>query len=291
MTAGSVLVTGVGGPAGRGVAAMLVERGHSVVGVDMAQVALPGVATRRVPAAGDREFLPALRELAERAGVVMVIPTVSEELSVLAGVRLAGVPVVVGSYGAVVLAADKWLTSCRLAAAGIPIPRFALAADLPEPAALVERLGLPYLSKPRIGRGGRGVTVHDAIDATALRRHDRATILQEFVPGAEYAANLYIAAEPRDDLVVVLKKTALAQGDFGNALAVRRVEAVDVARIAVAAAREIGLAGPVDVDVRRRADETPVVLEVNARFGAHARDAPEVLDALLAERLMIASAA
>jgi carbamoyl-phosphate synthase large subunit len=37
------------------------------------------------------------------------------------------------------------------------------------------------------------------------------------------------------------------------------------------------------VDVRRRADGTPVILEINARFGANSHHAPEVLDALLAE--------
>jgi carbamoyl-phosphate synthase large subunit len=36
-----------------------------------------------------------------------------------------------------------------------------------------------------------------------------------------------------------------------------------------------------DIDIRRRRDGTPVVLEINARFGANIRHAPEVLDAAL----------
>jgi carbamoyl-phosphate synthase large subunit len=42
------------------------------------------------------------------------------------------------------------------------------------------------------------------------------------------------------------------------------------------------LTGPVDVDIRRLADGTPVVLEVNARFGANSTYAPELLDMALA---------
>jgi carbamoyl-phosphate synthase large subunit len=47
--------------------------------------------------------------------------------------------------------------------------------------------------------------------------------------------------------------------------------------------RSLDLVGPVDIDVRRRADGRPVVLEVNARFGANSAWAPEVLDAVLAD--------
>jgi carbamoyl-phosphate synthase large subunit len=37
-----------------------------------------------------------------------------------------------------------------------------------------------------------------------------------------------------------------------------------------------------DVDIRRRNDGKPVVLEINARFGANIRYAPEVFEAALA---------
>jgi hypothetical protein len=83
---------------------------------------------------------------------------------------------------------------------------------------------------------------------------------------------------------VVLEKLALRGGQVGNALAVRRVDDPDIGALAVAAGRALGLSGPIDVDIRRRGDGMPVVLEVNARFGANSACAPEVLDALLAEQ-------
>ena len=81
--------------------------------------------------------------------------------------------------------------------------------------------------------------------------------------------------------MVVLEKTELKEGIVGNAKSVRRVDATDVSDLAAAAARTVGLSGPLDIDIRRRSDGVPVVLEINARFGANIRHAPEVLEAVL----------
>jgi carbamoyl-phosphate synthase large subunit len=43
----------------------------------------------------------------------------------------------------------------------------------------------------------------------------------------------------------------------------------------------VGLNGPLDIDIRRKGDGIPVVLEINARFGANIRYAPEILDAVI----------
>lgn len=280
---GPVLVTGVGGPAGRSLTDQLLGRGIDVVGVDLAAVAHPGVRCLRVPAATDPGFLPALRRVTAETGARLVIPTVTEELCVPGLATGGGARVVVGPRAAVAVAADKWLTCRRLAAAGVAVPRHALPSHVPTPADITAALGTPFLSKPRRGRGGRGVAVHDR--PAGIELMDDATVLQEYAPGEEYAVNLYLARDAGRDLVVVLAKTELAGGHVGNALAVRRVSAPDVAEVAHRAARAIGLTGPADIDVRRRADGTPVVLEINARFGAHSAHATEVLDALLAEHL------
>jgi carbamoylphosphate synthase large subunit len=283
-------VTGVGGPAGGSLARQLVARGYEVVGVDIEPTTVAGARCERVPAASDRHFVAALRRAADEAGSELIIPTVTEELVVLAGSssHLWEVPVVVASEAAAALANDKWLTCRRLADQGLPIPSFALASEIGCCDQLTRGIGLPCLTKPRVSRGGRGVIVHEVLDVDAFAAFGEETIVQEFVPGTEYAPNLFLAADERDDVVVVLEKTALAHGKVGNALGVRRTVADDVGALARNAARALGLTGPVDVDIRRRADGVPVVLEVNARFGANSAHAPEVLDALLDEWMTIA---
>lgn len=212
----------------------------------------------RIPAPCDRDFVPALLRLANEQHVRLLIPTVSEEIPVLA-----------------MVAAIRPALGPR-----IEVPRSTLPSTMDESAA--GWLGEVVVVKPRVGRGGRGVNLHRGRTARSAQRLDDSMIVQEFVPGTEYAPNLYLSAER--EVAVVLEKTVLAHGIIGTARELRRrsvQEASDVVDVALRAARALGLTGPVDLDVRRRADGVPVVLDVNARFGLNSARAPEVLDALL----------
>lgn len=287
-----LLLTGVGGPAGRSLLVQLAERGLDAVGVDMSPSPVPDdVPFHLVPAARDPRFADELRRIVAAEGVDLVVPTVTEELVVLAAGLDIGAPVVVGPLGAVRAADDKLATARALATGRVPAPRTFGGSDFANlTMQALGVLGTPWLSKPRSGRGGRGVEIHHAPpttdDVTRARAEDR--IWQEYASGEEYAPNLYLAADPADDVVVVLRKTALAHGEHGNAVGVERLsgpEHADAGLVALLAARALGLRGPIDVDVRRRSDGAPVVLEINARFGANSAHAPEILDALLAEHV------
>ncbi|MGW4464682.1 ATP-grasp domain-containing protein [Micromonospora sp. NPDC004704] len=281
-----LLVTGAAGPAGRALLHALAMRAVPAIGVDMAPAdgRAPGAAgpdgIERVPAATDGSFLPELLRVAHHHGVDLIVPTVTEELPVLAplAVRSTRPAVLVSPPSAVEIADDKWRTVQVLAGAGVAVPRSVLPGLL-SPQALRGYLGWPYLSKPRRGRGGRGVRVHDR---TGTPPPDPGDLLQEFIPGTEYAVDVFADRLGRVEAIVVLRKTTLAQGRVGNAVRVVRDNPSDVADLARAAVRAIGVTGPADLDIRRRRDGTPVVLEVNARFGAHSGQAPELLDALLA---------
>ena len=223
-------------------------------------------------------------DIAIREQVDLLIPTVTEELPIVAkgwGQRRV-IPAMIGPYEAVYTANDKFLTAERLAQSGVAVPRYCLPSQIGSPADIGRLLGWPCLSKPRIGRGGRGVTVWQEEEYTRLRALDDRVILQEFLPGTDYAPNVYLGRDGQAT-VIVLEKTKLREGIVGNAAEVQRVTAPDVAALAVAAARALGLVGPLDIDIRRRADGRPAVLEINARFGANIAHAPEVLDAALAD--------
>lgn len=285
-----VLVTGAGGPAGRAIAAQLKARNIPVLGTDIRELpAGAGLTAVRVPPASDPDLVSALRRLVISEGINLVIPTVSEELPQLAAYRAAfgaDVRVIIGDPGPVALANDKLFTSWQLHSAGVPVPRFGVPGDFADANAAMAEFGGPVIVKPRVSRGGRGVIVIDGSMELDWHRLPEGQIVQEFIPGAEYGPMVY--GTPHNSaapFAVVVEKTELAQGNVGNAVATRRTEpgeAADVGSVAMAAVRALGLTGPVDVDVRRRADGTPVVLEVNARFGANSEQAPELLDAVLA---------
>ncbi len=276
------LVTGVGGPAGKNVATMLLERKHRVVGTDMRTLALVGIEFYPVPPAGAPDFLSTIHAIAAREQVDLIIPTVSEELPVFANDWnwQDSLRVLVSPADAVNTANDKYLTAAALSNNGVAVPRFALPSQVHSLEEVARKLGWPCISKPRVGRGGREVTWHPEQDWPAVATLNDHYILQEFAVGTDYAPNVCLGRDGQA-VVVVLEKTELKEGIVGNAKQVKRVDAPDVAELAAAAARTVGLLGPLDIDIRRRKDGVPVVLEINARFGANIRHAPEVLDAVL----------
>jgi carbamoylphosphate synthase large subunit len=276
-----VVVTGVGGPAGRAAAGWFVRRGLAVVGADMREVDSPATAFRRLPPAVDPAFPAALLALAADHPGALLVPTVSEELPIVARLRpeilARRCALAIGSAPGVEIAGDKLRTAQTLALRRISAPR-TFAGDTPR-RDLAAALGLPLLVKPRFGRGGRGVRVlRTAGDVESLPGDD--VVFQEFIPGEEYDVNLFVERDGTVAAAVVLRKTALRDGETGNAAGVERAEHGPVRQEAILAARALELCGPLDVDVRLRRDGSPAVLEVNARLGANALSAAEVLEAL-----------
>ncbi len=276
------LVTGVGGPAGQNVTTLLLERKHRVIGTDVRELALPNVEFHLVPPANDPDFLAAVYSIVSHAQADLIIPTVSEELPVFAnGWKWQDdFPLLLAPTETVMIANDKYRTASVLSANGISVPRFALPSQVHSPEEVSQKIGWPCISKPRIGRGGREVAWDPQQDWPTISMLDDRFILQEFAEGIDFAPNVYLGQDGKT-IVVVIEKTELKGGIVGNAISVKRAEAPDVAELAVAAARAIGLTGPADIDIRRRSDGVPVVLEINARFGANTRLAPEVLDAVM----------
>ncbi|MGN0128046.1 ATP-grasp domain-containing protein [Glutamicibacter soli] len=281
-----ILITGANGPAGRALGAQLASSDFTVIGADMDSTANEYYAViEKVPAASDPSMIGRLAEIIREHHIDVLIPTVSDELPAVAaaGAELAGCTVMIGSPEAVSTAHDKWLTMQVLAAAGVPVPRSALPSSFENLDAAFEALGRPLIVKPRVARGGRGVGVvgnHSDLDFSAL---DDSWVLQEFASGEEFAPMVF-NGNGENDLAVVVRKTELKQGVVGNAVSTERVaadEAVDVQQIALDAVRAVGLEYQADLDIRRLANGQPVVLEINARFGANSRQAPELLSTVL----------
>lgn len=286
-----VLLTGAAGSAGRALAAQLKSRGIPVLGTDIREPSLgAGINVVRVPPASDPEMVPALRRIVTREGINLVIPTVSAELPQLAAYRAAfgaDVRVIISDPGPVSVVHDKLFTAWQLQSAGIPVPRFGVPADFADADEAMAALGGPVVVRPRISSAEHGALLIDGTGGVDWHRLPAGQLVQEFIPGPGFGPMVYgtPAHNASEPFAVVVEKIELDRGAVGKAVATRRVEvdeAMDVGNLAMAAVRLLGLTGPVDVDVRRRADGTPVVLGIDARFGANSWRAPELLDAVLA---------
>jgi carbamoyl-phosphate synthase large subunit len=234
-------------------------------------------------------MVPVLRRLVAREGINLVVPTASEELIHLSAARAGfggDVRVIVADPGPVALANDRLFTAWQLRSAGVPIPRFGVPGDYPDADAAMDAMDGALVVRPRLPRNGNSAIVIDGsrqVDWSAL---PDGQIVQEYIPGAEYVPMVFgtPARNGTAPFVIVADRTAAADGLAGTREARRAVagQGIDVGNLAMAAVRSLDLTGPVELHVRRRSDGTPVVLDVNARFGASSAAAPELLDAVLA---------
>ncbi len=276
-----VLVTGVGGPSGRAATAALRVRGFFVLGIDMNVVPNDADQFAQVPSATDAAYPEVLRRLIQEWHIGWLFPTVAEELVVVAELaeelRAKGVAVFISSPEAVHICHDKWKTSQALRSMGIAVPMSAVGSS-EEPS--VRDIGFPAVSRPRVGRGGRGVVVHDGPGIAPVAAEP---IWQQFMGGTEYDVLLVRHPDSPQDVIMrqVFEKTLLKDGRVGNAIEVKPVDAPDVAALAEDAARALSLTGPLDMDIRRGNDGVPRLLEINARIGAHALKAPRLFNVLV----------
>ncbi|SDP62285.1 ATP-grasp domain-containing protein [Arthrobacter sp. ok909] len=290
-----VLVTGIAGAAGRTVAAQLAARGIPCLGSDARDVTRQGedataaAAVRLLPAT-DPDMVLDLRRLVDREAVNVIIPTLTVELPVLAAARAGfgrDVRIIVGEPAAVALANDHLFTAWALQAAVIPVPRFGVPGDLAAAPASLADLNGPVVVKPRTFKGTHAIHLLAGTGSVSWKNLPAGQLVQEFIPGADYVA-LVFGTPPRNAMApvaVVLEKTKTPYGRAGSDEVSRRVpaaEANDVRKLGLAAVRTLGLTGPVQVQIRRRADGTPVVLGVCPTLGANSTWAPELLDAVLA---------
>ena len=283
----NILVTGAGGPSGKAAMHALKSKGFRVIAVDMVAVDHCADAFFLVPPAHDPKFPEHIEELCWAHDIAWLFPTVQEELVPIAeraaAYRSRGIAVYMANPAAVAICNDKWLTAQSLMAAGVAVPKSAIG----DPAsAAVMPLGFPCVSKPRVGRGGRQVVVHDGPDTgpgTEWECLGNNLVWQEFMPGTEYDVLLMIRPDQQMKTMAatVFEKKSLREGRTGNALEVARVSAPDVYELALSAARALQLVGPLDMDIRRDSNGLAHVLEINARIGAHTQKAPEIFDALV----------
>lgn len=264
------LVSGVGGPAGKSLNAQLTAQGHSVVGCDL----VPSEGFIEAPRADSLELIPFLQRTIEEHRIDVFIPTVQDELLAVSVAReMLDARVLISAPGPVGITADKWLTADFLRRKGIAVPATYNAGETPQ---------FPVVVKPRVSRGGRGVEVVETEERFA-QVADSSLIVQEFAPGEEFCPQLFISPSTGETDIVVLHKTKLKEGRVGNASAVERADDAAVADLARDTAAALGLVGPLDMDIRYTMHGNPVLLEVNARFGANSANTPEILAAFLEE--------
>lgn len=217
---------------------------------------------RRVPRSDDPDYVDVLLDLCRSERVGLLVPTIDDELEILAAAAdrfaAAGVVVTAPHVGTARICRDKALTAAHLERHGIPVARTWTAED-----ARHEAPALPLFIKPRRGRGSVGA--YPVLTAEHLRfflDYVPDPIVQQYLDGPEYTIDLFcdlagrpIAAVPRERLVIRSGVT-----DRG-----RIVKDPALMSLAVRCAEVLEFRGAVNVQCRVVGGR-PVIFEINPRF-------------------------
>jgi carbamoylphosphate synthase large subunit len=261
----AVLVTGAGGPAGVAVVRRLVALGHRVVAGDADSAAAGGALADvavTLPRGDHPRFVEALVGVCTTHGVDALVSTVAEELPLLAAgaerLAAAGVATWLPDAAAVDVCCDKAAFARAMAAAGVPHPATAAAAD--------EVAGVPgpWVVKPLAGRGSRGVRLLDDRSLVVeVLREDAGLIAQTRLTGREFTADALV---DRDGSVRVVVPRWREETKAGISVKGRTFASDAVARVVVAALAAVELTGPANVQGFVADDGTATVVEINPRF-------------------------
>ena len=189
-------------------------------------------------------------------------------MDMLAGLESCGVRVI-NSPRALECAVDKYLTTQRLALAGIPVPATIVCENSDTALEAFETLGRDVVVKPLFGAEGRGIIrVSDpelALRAfRTLERLGAVLYLQRFVAGPGFDIRVLLL----DDQLVGSMKRIPKPGDFRANISQQGTGVVHVPT-----ERELELARQAahipgslfaGVDLMYNADHEPLVIEVNA---------------------------
>ncbi|MGB3258187.1 MAG: ATP-grasp domain-containing protein [Ornithinimicrobium sp.] len=258
-----VLVTGAGGPAAIGFLQLASRPGVEMYAADMDPVAsgLYLVKPERrviVPRGDAPDFVETVREICRRLEITVLVPTVDAELLPLAGVRH-----LLAAEGTHLLAAPS--STLEICLDKAELARVcADTCDVPTTTVLRPETPVPFPSivKPRTGSGSRGIRpVHGPDDLLGLC-DDGSQLVQEYLPGEELSVDVFVRA---DGAVVAAVPRSRDRVDSGVAVAGRTWDDDASITQAVTVCRAIGLRGVANVQLRRRSDGSPALLEVNPR--------------------------
>lgn len=259
-----ILVTGVGGDVGQGVAGIIRRRfpEWTVLGADASwRSAGPHIVERFLlaPRAESAEYRQWWRDVCRTERLDAVIPCSDAELGLLAAEGPPPEPVVLMLAASIVnVGVDKLATAEFLARHGIPGPRTVTVDE-------AESMSYPCILKPRRGQGSRGVFLCDSAEqARALATVVPNAVLQEALRPAEEEVTCGVYRSRRGDVAVLQLHRALGGGATIWARVIADPDIDDYCR---RVADALDLRGSANLQLIRT-DSGPRLFEINPRFSS-----------------------
>ncbi|HZU59741.1 MAG TPA: ATP-grasp domain-containing protein, partial [Solirubrobacteraceae bacterium] len=212
-----------------------------------------------VPPIDDEGYVPALKGLCQRHGVLAVVPLTDLDLEVLARARQdEQLPAFVPDAETARATFDKYEAHLLLERLGLPSPPTVL------PGERVDRF--PVMVKPRWGSGAR--SIHRADDRAAAEFFvgyvPEATMIQRWMDGPEFSIDCLSDLEGRCLNAIPRTMIESRGGESIKGTVIRDPELIELGRRVVEA---LGVRGPCTTQVFRDRELGLRITDVNTRFG------------------------
>ena len=233
----------------------------------------------------DEDYIPFLLEYCKKNKIDILLSLFDIDLYMLAKNKEAfskiGTKVIVSSPEFIAVCNDKWKTYEYLTKKGFATPRSYLDINVVKENIRNGSLKYPLIVKPRFGCGSIAVSIAENendldylysritcdVEKSYLKYEsalfDNKTIIQEYLNGQEYGADVINDFQGKNRAVVVRKKIAMRSGETDIA------EIVDnevISSVLQKLGATTGHVANLDCDIFMVGD-TPYILEMNARFG------------------------
>lgn len=216
-----------------------------------------------VPRMTSPDYLDTIKKICKKEEIDMILPLQEDELILISENRQdfesIGVTPIISDEDAVKLCRDKYALCQRLSDKSIACVPTYLAKEYRNDAGTV-------FVKPRDGAGSvdtMAVKSRELLEAL-VKENESELIVQPKITGKEYGVDVYVDLVSREVVRCFIKeKLRMRAGETEKSLSVKNN---DIEELVISAIRELGLIGPIDVDVMEQ-DGKYYVLEINPRFG------------------------
>lgn len=239
-----------------------------------------GVDHALIPKANDSRFAKVLYQICRQKRVDVVLPCSDEEIWVISRKKQIledrGVIVPIPNNEIVMRAADKLWCVEAAQSHGISAPATFAPVTKREAIRILRRMDPPFVVRPRLSRGARGVTYcrsrAEARDAWAfIQEQFGSAMIQEFIPGGRGSVRVVLSLWDRDSVLRaagVMRKLKERPETGGVAVAGVTVNEPNILQMGISTVQALGhWYGPAGVEIKVSSrNHRPYLMEVNPRL-------------------------
>ena len=218
------------------------------------------------PIDDEKEYTEELKELCKRLDISVVIPVIDPEIYILSNYRdiflKEGINIIVSNRKVLDICYSKSMMNDFLKANGFLVPKTYEKIELFESDLKAGSIFFPVMLKPIYGSGSMETYKIESIEPLKSLFHD-GMIIQEFLAGEEFGADVFNTFDFKPVRCVVKKKISMRSGETDKAIS---VEAADIQQLTLSVSRALGHIGNLDCDIIKT-QRGLFVIDMNPRFG------------------------